>query len=192
MLRGPDLTARDCTPVPAALVSTLDPVTVVTTRIEQWSFDVAKRLGRQLRIVALKSTRWHCHGRHTMERRPLSLRHQRLETAALRGAIGQTRYEIQDGATLTVLANLLDQPHTQDPLGFIRAQLDAGRHQAGTGALAFDTRKSIAHQQGGVTYQKQLSTRDTVRVRVYGSNRQATQMLAFSSAALGFSGEVVD
>lgn len=89
-------------------------------------------------------------------------------------------------------ATVLDQPDTQDPLGLTRAQLEANRKQAGTGAEAFDTRKSIAHRQVGLRWDKQLDARNTLSLRGYIGDRQVRQFLAFSGAAPGAAGGVVD
>jgi iron complex outermembrane receptor protein len=102
------------------------------------------------------------------------------------------RRETDDGGTLTFVANGLDQPKAQDPLGLTQAQLAADRRQAGTNAVAFDTRKSVRHSQGGLAYERPLSANDTLRVRGYGGTRQVTQFLAFTGAAPTSSGGVVD
>ncbi|MFA7666549.1 MAG: TonB-dependent receptor [Burkholderiaceae bacterium] len=89
-------------------------------------------------------------------------------------------------------ATLLDQPDTLDPLGLTREQIDENRRQAGAGALAFDTRKSIEHRQVGLNWDKRLNDRDTLTLRGYIGDRQVRQFLAFSGAAPGASGGVVD
>ncbi len=117
----------------------------------------------------------------------------RQHSAALRDqANARLRRETDDGGALTLTANTLDQPDTQDPLGLTQAQLAADRRQAGTNALLFDTRKSVRHSQGGLAYERRLSSRDTLRVRGYGGTRQVTQFLAFTGAAPTSSGGVVD
>ena len=98
----------------------------------------------------------------------------------------------RDGASLTVTANYLDQPDTQDPLGLTQAQLDANPEQAGTNALELDTRKSIRHVQGGLAFEQELSDRNRWRAVGYYGDRDLTQFLANPSAALTGSGGVVD
>ena len=97
-----------------------------------------------------------------------------------------------DASRFTLTATALDQPDTQDPLGLTREQLDADPTQAGTGALAFDTRKRIDHRQVGLGWQRQLGPQDTLQVRGYFGDRLVRQYLAFSGAAPGSSGGVVD
>jgi iron complex outermembrane receptor protein len=107
-------------------------------------------------------------------------------------ANARLRIEPDEDASLTLAFDALDQPDTQDPLGLTRAQLDADRRQAGTGAILFDTRKRIAHAQGGAAYERRLTAQDTLRVRGYGGTREVTQFLAFTGAAPTSSGGVVD
>jgi iron complex outermembrane receptor protein len=102
------------------------------------------------------------------------------------------RYRPDEASTLTVLGNALDQPDTQDPLGLTQEQLDADPTQAGLGAVEFNTRKSIRHLQGGLTYARELSEQDSVRVLGYFGDREIEQFLANPSDAITGSGGVVD
>ena len=100
-----------------------------------------------------------------------------------------------EAATLTVVANALDQPGTQDPLGLTAAQLASDRRQAGTNALAFDTRKNIRQSQLGLALDAALSPQLGLNARAYGGDRQVTQYLAIPLAAQASptaSGGVVD
>lgn len=97
-----------------------------------------------------------------------------------------------DASRFKLTATALDQPDTQDPLGLTREQLDQDPRQAGTGALAFDTRKSVAHRQAGLEWAHRLGPRDTLTLRGYAGDRRVTQFLAFSGAAPTSSGGVVD
>ena len=97
--------------------------------------------------------------------------------------------------TFTLVANALDQPETQDPLGLTRAQVAQNRRQATAVAYQFDTRKSITQSQVGLVHDLKLGARDTIQTRVYGGDRQVTQHLAIPVAVqLGatHSGGVVD
>jgi iron complex outermembrane receptor protein len=102
------------------------------------------------------------------------------------------RFHPDDASTLTLLGNYLDQPDTQDPLGLTQAQLDADPTQAGIGAEAFNTRKSISHAQGGLAYERAFSEQNSVRVVGYYGDRQVEQFLANPSTAITGSGGVVD
>ena len=64
--------------------------------------------------------------------------------------------------------------------------------QAGTGALLFGTRKSIAHIQGGLTLEKRLGREDTLTLIGYSGQRRINQYLAFSGNGASQAGGVVD
>ncbi len=88
-----------------------------------------------------------------------------------------------EGSTLTVLGNYLDQPDTQDPLGLTQEQLDQDPSQAGTGAEAFNTRKTIHHAQGGLVFDHNFSDDNSIRALGYYGTRQVVQYLANPSIA---------
>jgi iron complex outermembrane receptor protein len=100
-------------------------------------------------------------------------------------ANGKVRLNIGDDTTVTVIANYLNQPDTQDPLGLTKAQMDQDRRQAGTGALAQDTRKSIENSQAGAILEKRLSSEDSIRVLGYAGKRTVQQFLALTFAGRG-------
>jgi iron complex outermembrane receptor protein len=56
---------------------------------------------------------------------------------------------LSDTSKLTVVANAVQTPFVQDPLGLTRAQLAADPTQAGVNAIAYNTRKSLAQEQVG-------------------------------------------
>jgi len=96
---------------------------------------------------------------------------------------------------LTLVVNALDQPETQDPLGLTAVQVAQNPRQAGTGALAFNTRKSVAQNQLGLTYDLAVGRDDRIEARLYYGDRQVTQFLAiplFVQNAPTSSGGVVD
>ena len=109
-------------------------------------------------------------------------------------ANAKLRFGIDERSSLTLIANALDQPDTQDPLGLTQAQLDANPRQAGTNAVAFNTRKSIDHLQGGAVYERRFASTDTFKVIGYWGSRQVEQYLAIPLVAQGLtsSGGVVD
>ena len=109
-------------------------------------------------------------------------------------ANARLRFGLDNGASIVVIANALDQPDTQDPLGLTQAQLDADPRQAGTNALAQDTRKSIKHTQGGLVWRHPQLLGGAVEASVYGGQRQLTQYLGLPLSAQGItsSGGVVD
>src|SRR6266850_2161350 len=54
----------------------------------------------------------------------------------------------------TLVANHLDQPDTQDPLGLTRAQMEQNPRQATPEAVQFNTKKSIGQDQLGARWQQ--------------------------------------
>ncbi len=110
-----------------------------------------------------------------------------------RRGLANARFAWSDGANrFSLSATALDQPDTLDPLGLTRAQLQREPRQAGSGALAFDTRKSTDYRQIGADWQRRIANGSTLRVRAYGGERAVRQFLAFSGVALGSSGAAVD
>jgi iron complex outermembrane receptor protein len=93
---------------------------------------------------------------------------------------------------LTVTASGLSQDDTQDPLGVTWATFErdprAGEIVATdtqtpkrTLAERYNTRKSIAHQQAGATFEQRFGD-DRLRAMLYGGNRSVIQYQAFSRA----------
>jgi len=100
--------------------------------------------------------------------------------------------ENPEGSRLSLVVATLDQPETQDPLGLTRAQFDEDPRQAGTGAIAFDTRKSVDHRQAGVEWRQRLAGGDELKLRAYGGERRMRQYLAFAGGGDTSSGGVID
>lgn len=103
--------------------------------------------------------------------------------------------DLGDRGTLTLVANRLDQPDTLDPLGLTAAQVAQNRRQAVSAAFTFNTRKSIAQNQGGLTWDLPLDGGTRLQARAYLGDRQVVQYLAIPLAAQGAatsSGGVVD
>lgn len=116
------------------------------------------------------------------------------EHSAARRDVANLRVRIADDerSSFTFIANALDQPETQDPLGLTREQLDEDPRQAGGNAIALNTRKSIRHVQGGAAYERAFGENDRLRAMAYYGDRDLVQYLANPSVALTGSGGVVD
>ncbi|HKA40659.1 MAG TPA: TonB-dependent receptor [Burkholderiales bacterium] len=107
----------------------------------------------------------------------------------------KVKYDAGNRGVLTMVVNSLDQPETQDPLGLTAAQVARNPRQADPVAFTFNTRKSIAQTQLGVTYSLPLTAADVLEARAYAGDRQVTQYLAIplaTQAAATHSGGVVD
>jgi iron complex outermembrane receptor protein len=92
------------------------------------------------------------------------------------------RIATSDTSKLTLVANVVEMPSVQDPLGLTRAQLAADPRQAGVGAVQFNTRKSLDQEQLGAVYDGKLSAADDLSVLLYTGHRATTQFQAIPQA----------
>jgi iron complex outermembrane recepter protein len=92
------------------------------------------------------------------------------------------RFAMGDSSKLTFIANVVETPFVQDPLGLTRAQLAANPRQAGVGAIAFNTRKSLGQEQIGAVYEDKLSANDDLSSTFYTGHRATTQFQAIPVA----------
>ncbi|MBL8511456.1 MAG: TonB-dependent receptor, partial [Betaproteobacteria bacterium] len=95
---------------------------------------------------------------------------------------------------LMLIANALDQPNTQDPLGLTRAQVQADPRQADSTATTFNTRKSTRQNQLGAIYDwgEAGTGVGAWQARLYGGSRQVVQFLGMEGNTPLSSGGVVD
>jgi iron complex outermembrane receptor protein len=89
---------------------------------------------------------------------------------------------LSDSSKLTIVANAVQTPFVQDPLGLTRAQLAADPTQAGVNAIAYNTRKSLAQEQLGVVYDNKLGAADDLVASAYTGHRATTQFQAIPQA----------
>jgi iron complex outermembrane receptor protein len=92
------------------------------------------------------------------------------------------RLTLSEASTLTFVANAIETPFVQDPLGLTQAQLAANPSQAGTGALQYNTRKSLHQEQIGAVYENKLSAEDELSGTLYAGHRATTQFQAIPQA----------
>jgi iron complex outermembrane receptor protein len=92
------------------------------------------------------------------------------------------RIPLSESSTLTVIGNVVETPFVQDPLGLTSAQLAANPQQAGTGAVLYNTRKSLDQEQIGAIYEDKLSAADTLSTMLYAGHRATTQFQAIPQA----------
>lgn len=85
--------------------------------------------------------------------------------------------------SVTVVANVLDQPLSRDPLGLTRAQVQANPRQAVPIAYAQDTGKTISQHQVGLIAEHRFDPRRSITARVYTGSRDLDQWLAVPLAA---------
>src|SRR5271156_1418430 len=92
------------------------------------------------------------------------------------------RVPTSETGKLTVVANVIETPSIQDPLGLTRAQLGADPRQAGVGAILYNSRKSLDQEQLGVIYDDQWNSNDDLSAMVYTGHRATTQFQAIPLA----------
>jgi iron complex outermembrane receptor protein len=103
--------------------------------------------------------------------------------AAARDAFNlKLRYAPTTRSKLTLVANGLDSPEAQDPLGLTAAQVEEDPRQAAPAALLFDTRKALRHQQLGLVFEQETGAGDW-RLQVHGGRRRVLQFLSVPAAA---------
>ena len=88
---------------------------------------------------------------------------------------GKVRVKLDDVSQLTFIANAVESPYMQDPLGLTVAQVLQNPIQAGTGAETFNTRKALTQEQLGLTYEREFGAHDSLVAMVYSGHRQTTQ-----------------
>ena len=102
----------------------------------------------------------------------------RAHSAARRDHLNtKLRYRASDDTSLTLVANSLRQPDTQDPLGLSRADFEEDPRQVHPNALLFDTRKTVNQDQLGATAAHRLRS-GRIEATVYGGERFVEQFLA--------------
>ncbi|HAF53841.1 MAG TPA: TonB-dependent receptor [Thauera sp.] len=79
-----------------------------------------------------------------------------------------------EDSTLTLVANGLRQPDTEDPLGVEWDTYQRDPRAVEDVATEFNTRKSIHHRQGGATYERRFGE-DRLQVSAYSGRRSVTQ-----------------
>jgi iron complex outermembrane recepter protein len=109
---------------------------------------------------------------------------------------GKLKWRTGDGTHVTLVANTLYQPETQDPLGLTAAQASADPRQVDPAAVRFNTRKTSRQEQSGLSVDRRIGAEDQLRASVYAGDRQVRQFQAIPVAALParntYSGGVVD
>ena len=95
------------------------------------------------------------------------------------------KFALGADTAVSLLANRLRQPQTQDPLGLTRAQYEQDPRQATVQALTFNTRKSVAQDQIGATLTQALGATARLKATLWGGQRDVEQYLAIPLATQG-------
>jgi iron complex outermembrane receptor protein len=107
----------------------------------------------------------------------------RVHSAAERNNFNaKLRFEPSENSKLTLVANAVQTPYVQDPLGLTQAQLAANRTSAGVGAIQYNSRKDLAQEQLGITYSDQWGSSDSLAASAYTGHRNTTQFQAIPEA----------
>ena len=102
----------------------------------------------------------------------------RAHSAAQR-TIGNVKLTLpSDSGKLTLVANRVDIPKAQDPLGLSRAQFDLDPRGVDPAATAFNTRKTVEQSQLGLLYEHKLNAQSALRLLVYAGQRGTEQFQA--------------
>ncbi len=120
--------------------------------------------------VVLSASRFHTNG-------------DRDHSAATRG-IGNAKLDLKldDASTLSLVANAIELPKAQDPLGLTAKQFSADPRGVDPVALQFDTRKTVGQTQGGLIYERRIAAAHTFRALVYTGHRTTEQFQAIPVA----------
>ena len=93
------------------------------------------------------------------------------------------RWQASEDTRLTVVANLFDQPHSQDPLGLTRAQWEANPRQADARATQFQSGKVVSQEQVGLVVDHRFDAQRELQLRVHTGRRDLDNRLAIPLAA---------
>jgi iron complex outermembrane recepter protein len=103
----------------------------------------------------------------------------RDHSAATRnGFNGKVRWKASGDTRVTFVANAVDMPQVQDPLGLTRAEFEANPRQASGAALQFNTRKSVDQQQVGAILEHRLNEVHGLKVTTWRGQRGTEQFQA--------------
>lgn len=83
-----------------------------------------------------------------------------------------------DQTRLTVVANVFDQPVSQDPLGLTRAQLAENPRQADIRSTEYQAGKDVSQRQLGLVLDQKLDDRSALMARVYAGQRNLDNRLS--------------
>lgn len=110
-------------------------------------------------------------------------------------AFAKLRYRLDENSRITLVGNSLTQKNTQDPLGLDWQTANTTPRSVTSGAISFNTRKSIDHLQGGATYETRFGATQ-FQVSAYSGTRSVTQFQsipkATQQASTKQSGGVID
>ena len=177
VLRGP-LALQYGNAAGGAIVGSSDLDEVDAQAFDAWAgSDGSRRAGVRI-DGAGRNWRWRMHGSHyaTTGSRP----HAAAERSQL---VALAEWHPREGERLRLVANLLAQPDTEDPLGVTPEQWRADPRASAPAAIAFDTRKRIGNRQVGLRWERDYSPGRSLWLGGYGVQRDIVQFLSIPIAA---------
>jgi iron complex outermembrane receptor protein len=99
------------------------------------------------------------------------------EHSAAERTLGNAKLVLRpDGDTkLSLVANSLELPNAQDPLGLTRAQYEANPRGVDPSAITFNTRKSVDQTQLGLVFERRIDAVNALQATVYAGHRGTEQ-----------------
>lgn len=92
-------------------------------------------------------------------------------------------FDVGERRRLHLVANYVDIPEAQDPLGLNAEQVREDPRQAVVNAHQYNTRKSVRQGQAGTVYEHGFGNAQTVRLMAYGGEREVLQFLPIPPVA---------
>jgi iron complex outermembrane receptor protein len=102
--------------------------------------------------------------------------------ATRNGLNGKLRWQAAPDTRVTLVANAVDMPDVQDPLGLTRAEYEANPRQASPAALQFNTRKSVNQQQLGAIVEQRIDQVNSLKLTTWAGQRSTEQFQAIPPA----------
>jgi iron complex outermembrane recepter protein len=149
-------------------------------RAQAWAgSDAASRLSlRADGAAGHGALRWRAHGAW------LRADGHRPHSAAERTHVGAVaQWRPAPGHELRLVADVLEQPFVQDPLGIGRAQWQADPHGTDPAAITFDTRKRVTNRQAGAHWTATHAGGHETWLAPHGVQRRIVQYLAIPPSA---------
>ena len=100
------------------------------------------------------------------------------------------RYDFDESASLTVVANAVDSPTADDPGGLNAREVSEDRHQAAPRNLLYNAGEALDQQTLGLAYRKKIGSNQELMLRNYYVWRDFSNRLPFDVNSNGQGGSV--
>lgn len=92
-------------------------------------------------------------------------------------------YEVSADTKLTLLANYIDQPYTDDPISLTPSAFRNNPKQTGSNAIASKARLYRYNTYGGLVLDHNISDKDSIKIMAYTGHRENLQYLNTNAAS---------